>query len=134
MRHHGRDRPTRRDAVLEVLTDLPEGVLGFEAHGELHAEDYETVLVPAIEQQIRDGGELRVVLVFPRWDGLSGGAAWQDLKMGVEHLTHWARIALVTDVEWMVHLTHLFGWMTPGEMRQFPLADREAAITWAAGT
>jgi hypothetical protein len=32
----------------------------------------------------------------------------------------------------MVRLTALFGWMTPGELRQFPLAEREAAIAWAA--
>ena len=33
--------------------------------------------------------------------------------MGVEHLTRWKRIMLVTDVEWMIHLTTLFGWATP---------------------
>jgi SpoIIAA-like len=52
--------------------------------------------------------------------------------MGAQHLTHWKKIALVTDVEWMIHLTHLFGWMTPGEFRHFALADRDAAIEWAA--
>jgi hypothetical protein len=51
--------------------------------------------------------------------------------MGVEHLTNWKRIALVTDVEWMIHLT-LFGWMTPGELRHFPLSDRDDAVAWAA--
>ena len=64
--------------------------------------------------------------------GLSGGAAWQDLKMGVGHLSRWKRIALVTDVEWMANLTSLFGWMTPGELKQFPMAERDAAIAWAA--
>lgn len=74
------------------------------------------------------------MLVFPSFDGLSGGAAWQDLKMGVQHISHWKKIALVTDVDWMLHLTHLFGWMTPGELKQFPLAERDAAAAWAAGS
>jgi hypothetical protein len=52
--------------------------------------------------------------------------------MGVEHLTHWKRVALVTDVDWMVHLTGLFGWMTPGEMTTFSMAERDAAIAWVA--
>jgi hypothetical protein len=26
----------------------------------------------------------------------------------------------------------LFGWMTPGEVRHFPLAQRDEAIAWAA--
>ena len=53
-------------------------------------------------------------------------------QLGVEHLTHWKKIALVTDVEWMIHLVRLFGWMTPGELRHFPLDERDAAIAWAA--
>ena len=33
----------------------------------------------------------------------------------------------------MRHLTELFGWMTPGEVKVFPLAQRGEAIAWAAG-
>jgi SpoIIAA-like len=40
----------------------------------------------------------------------------------------------VTDIDWMRHLTELFGWMTPGEVKVFPLAQRGAAIAWAAGS
>jgi hypothetical protein len=119
--------------MIETLTGLPEGVLGFEATGELHADDYRSVLIPAIEQALQTQSKVRIVLVFPEFAGMSGGAAWQDLQMGVEHLTTWERIALVTDVEWMIHLTSLFGWMTPGEMKHFPMAERDAAIAWAAG-
>jgi hypothetical protein len=118
--------------MLETMTGLPSGVLGFEVDGELHADDYRDTLLPAVEGAIRRGEKVRIVLVFERFDGLSGGALWQDLKMGVEHLTHWERIALVTDIDWMVQLTALFGWMTPGELKHFPLAEREAAIAWAA--
>jgi hypothetical protein len=30
-------------------------------------------------------------------------------------------------------MTALFGWMTPGEVKHFPLAEWPAAIAWAAG-
>jgi hypothetical protein len=33
----------------------------------------------------------------------------------------------------MRHMASMFGWMTPGEMKHFPLADRAAAIAWLAG-
>jgi SpoIIAA-like len=118
--------------MLQTIAGLPPGVLGFEVNGELHADDYRDVLLPAVEEAVQRGEKLRIVLVFERFDGLSGGALWQDLKMGVEHLTHWERIAVVTDIDWMTHLTALFGWMTPGELKRFPLAEREAAIAWAA--
>lgn len=118
--------------MLETLTGLPPGVLGFKAEGELHADDYRDVLVPAVEAVIQRGEKVRIVLVFESFDGLSGGALWQDLKLGVGHLTNWERVALVTDIDWMGHLTALFGWMTPGELKRFPLAERDAAIAWAA--
>lgn len=119
--------------MIHALTGLPDGVIGFEADGEIHADDYATTLLPAVESQIAAHGEVRIVLVFPDFAGYSAGAAWADLKMGTEHLTKWKRIAVVTDVEWMLHLVHLFGWMTPGEVETFPLADRAAAFAWAAG-
>jgi len=123
----------RGDTMLETMSGLPPGVIGFEAKGEMHANDYRDVLLPAVEAAIQRGEKVRIVLVFERFDGMSGGALWQDLKMGTEHLTHWKRIALVTDIGWMTQLTALFGWMTPGELKHFPLAERDAAIAWAAG-
>jgi hypothetical protein len=30
----------------------------------------------------------------------------------------------------MSHLTDLFGWMTPGETRTFPLAQLDQALDW----
>jgi len=33
----------------------------------------------------------------------------------------------------MAHATDLFGWMTPGETKTFPLDQRDQAIAWVAG-
>jgi SpoIIAA-like len=118
--------------MLNELPDLPPGVIGFEVSGRLATEDYRDVLHPAVEGAAADG-EVRIVIVIPKFEGFSGGALWQDLTMGVGHWGAWKRIALVTDIEWMIRGTEWFGWMTPGEMKQFPLAERAAAIAWAAG-
>jgi SpoIIAA-like len=106
---------------------------GFEATGTLKAEDYRDVVLPALERAFASG-EVRFVIVMPEFHGMTGGALWQDLKVGVEHIRAWKRIALVTDIDWMRHLTELFGWMTPGEVKVFPLARRGEAIAWAAGS
>jgi hypothetical protein len=119
--------------MLGPIADLPEGVIGFEATGEIQESDYRDVLMPAVRAMWERGQEVRIVLVFDRWEGLSTGAAWQDLKLGVEHLTKWKRIALVTDLDWMITVASLFGWMTPGELKRFPVAQRAEAIAWAAG-
>jgi hypothetical protein len=117
--------------VIKELSDLPAGVVGFEATGTLRAEDYRDVVIPALEHASASG-EVRFVVVIPEFHGMSGGALWQDLKMGLEHFRAWKRIALVTDIEWMNVMTSLFGWMTPGDVRHFPLAQRDEAIAWAA--
>ena len=116
--------------MLEPLDDLPDHVIGFSNHGEIRAEDYTDILLPAIQAVLDRGEELRVLLVFAQWDGMSGGALWEDLKLGVEHLTRWKKIALVTDVDWMVDVTRFFGWMTPGELKHFPTTEREEALAW----
>ena len=118
--------------MIKELADLPPGVVGFEVGGTLRAEDYRDVVLPAL-QRAYASDEFRFVIVMPDFHGITGGAVWQDLKVGVEHLHAWKRIALVTDIEWMRHATTLFGWLTPGEVEVFPLAQREEAIAWAAG-
>ena len=117
--------------MITQLDGLPDGVIGFEASGKIAAEDYRDVVMPAIEQAAK-GGEIRFLVVMRDFDGISGGAVWQDLKVGFEHLRGWKRIALVTDIGWMTHITDLFGWMTPGETRTFALAERDQAVRWVA--
>ena len=118
--------------MIKELTDLPTPLIGFELSGTLHAEDYRDVLLPAIEKAAK-AGDVRIVLVIDDFGGITPGAMWQDLKMGLEHLHAWKRIALVTDVEWIIHMTSLFGWMTPGELKHFRMAERGDAVSWARG-
>ena len=115
--------------MINELTGLPEGVIGFEASGKIAAEDYRDVILPSLEQAAKQG-DVRFLIVMRDFDGISGGAIWQDLKIGIEHLHAWKRIALVTDISWMSHLTDLFGWMTPGETKTFPLSQQAQAIQW----
>ena len=118
--------------MIERIENLPAGVIGFRADGQISASDYTDVLKPAIDAAIKQGDEVRILIEFAQWSGMTGGAVWEDLKMGIDRLTKWKRIALVTDVEWMRRATDLFGWMTPGDVKTFKMSEREAAILWLA--
>jgi hypothetical protein len=118
--------------MISQLDGLPAGVIGFDASGKIAAEEYRDVVLPALQEAAKTG-DVRFLIVMHDFEGMSGGAIWQDLKMGIEHLRSWKRIALVTDIGWMTHATELFGWMTPGETKTFPLAQRDEAIQWVAG-
>jgi hypothetical protein len=118
--------------MIKPLADLPDGVIGFETSGKLEAQDYRDVLIPAIEQAA-EAGRVRVVVVIDDFGGLSGGALWEDLKLAAGHVRSLHRFALVTDNDWMRHFVTAFGWMVPGEIKHFPMADRQQAVQWAAG-
>jgi hypothetical protein len=117
--------------VIKPLDSLPDGVVGFETSGKLDAKDYRDVLIPAIEQAA-ERGKVRVVVVIDHFSGLSGGALWEDLKLAAGHVRSLHRFALVTDDDWMRYFVTAFGWMVPGEIKHFPLADRTQAAAWAA--
>ena len=118
--------------MIKALSDLPPGVIGFEVMGTVQAEDFRDVVLPAFERAAKKG-KFRAVIVVPEFEGMSAGAIWEDLKIGVPHLRDWKRIALVTDIDWMTHLTQLFGWMTPGDVKTFPLSQRAEAVKWVSG-
>jgi SpoIIAA-like len=119
--------------MIELMTDLPAGVTGFEMSGKINAEDYRDVVLPAVLAAAAANGEVRFLIVIHSFTGMSGGALWQDLKMGFENLRTFKRTAVVTDLEWVHHMTGLFGWMTPGDTKTFTMADLEEACTWVAG-
>lgn len=119
--------------MITVLTGLPDGVLGFEASGRLTADDYTTVLAPALAAATAQGGRIRVLLDFTgEFDGIEGGAVWQDMRMGVREWSAWERIALVTDHAWMRDGLSMFAWAVPGDVRGFTRAERDSAVDWLA--
>jgi SpoIIAA-like len=117
--------------MINELSGMPSGVIGFEVVGKIEAQDYRDTILPTLERSAA-AGEVRFLIVIRDFDGMSGGALWQDLKVGVENLRAWKRIALVTDIGWMHHLTELFGWMTPGETKTFPIVELDEATAWVA--
>jgi hypothetical protein len=117
--------------MIEVMTDLPERVLGVKASGEVTADDYKTVLVPAIEEKLTQHKKARLLYVLgDEFRGYSAGAAWEDAKVGMKHLTSFERVAVVTDVDWIEKMIKAFGFAMPGEVRVFDDDDLEEARRW----
>jgi len=123
--------------MVEVLPDMPAGTLGFRISGHLTREDYSVVLLPPIREAIARGERLRILCqIDADFDGLDPGAVWEDLRAGLElevgHPRSWERFALVTDLHWVRRAVGLAGWLVPGEIRVFPMAELEQAIAWLA--
>jgi hypothetical protein len=120
--------------MIRVLEDLPGNVVGIEAIGRVTDDDYEKVLVPAVKAALDANEKIRFIYVLPEeFEGWTPGALWQDAKLGIKDITHWQKIAIVGDRDWLRHMVTAFGWMMPGEVRVFGLDELEAAKEWAAG-
>ncbi len=124
--------------MVERMTDMPAGTLGFRVAGDVKREDYDRVLVPDLKGAMESGEGLRTLYLIEDLDDMEAGALWADTKlgfdMGVRHRGDWERSAIVTDISWMVHAMKVFGWMVPGETRVYPVAELDAAKAWVAGS
>jgi hypothetical protein len=119
--------------MIRLLSDMPAGVLGLEAVDDVEKEDYENVIVPAIDKAIAQHGKVRLVYVLgPEFDDYEGEAVWEDLKLGARHPASFERMAIVTSARWAGPAIKLFSVLWPGQARAFPLAELESAKRWAA--
>ena len=119
--------------MIEALRDFPSNVLAFECSGHVSRQDYDTVLVPKVEAALKRHDRVRLFYkVAPGFNGIDPGAVWEDFSVGMAHLMRWERIAVLTDVAWIGHTIKAFGFLMPGIVRIFPLAEETQARAWIA--
>lgn len=44
----------------------------------------------------------------PQMEGFTAAAVWDDAKVGLKHLTHWDKIAVVSDEKWILNSVKVF--------------------------
>jgi hypothetical protein len=117
--------------VIAQIEGLPAGTLGFRAHGQVTAADYESIVVPDVEAAFALNRKLRLLYVTADdFTGFDPGAMWNDAKMGARHFSGWDRVALVTDVPWLRGTATAFSFAVPAEFSLFASADLDQAIDW----
>jgi hypothetical protein len=119
--------------MLEVIEGFPDNIIAVTARGQVSRGDYSDVLVPAVESAFRRHQNVRCYYELGRdFSGMDSGAVWEDFKIGVEHIAHWERVAVVTDVEWVRLAVNTFRFLVPCEVRIFGTTDAANARNWIA--
>jgi len=117
--------------MIKVIPGLPEGVIGFEAVGKVKADDYRTVLDPAVAKVAEAHGKVRMLYVLgDDYEGFSTGAMWQDSKLGFADRKSFERIAVATDHNRVIDAIKVFAWMVPGEVRTYTMDQLDDAKAW----
>jgi hypothetical protein len=114
-----------------LIEGLPDDVIGIDARGLITSVDYEEMLVPLVETKLQTHDKLKVLLVAGQYfDGFSGGAMWDDARLGLSHFTTFSKMALVTDVQWLRNAAKFFGPFLPTEVSVFNLDELDDAKVW----
>lgn len=117
--------------MIEKMEDLPGNAIGLTASGKVTADDYEKVVIPAIENRIEEFGTVRVLYhLGPAFEGFTAGAMWDDMKIGFGHLASWEKAAIVTDHDWIAGATRLFALALPCPVKVFADGQLDEAKRW----
>src|SRR5262245_52495649 len=113
----------------ELLQD--QGILILSPDGPLKEADFERVS-REIDPYIAANGKLRGIMIvakaFPGWD--SFGALASHLNFVRDHHRKVARIAAVTDSEFLKIMPHIAKHFVAAEIRQFPADEKAEALVW----
>jgi SpoIIAA-like len=119
--------------MLERILGLPDNVLGFEAKGVVTGLDYESVLIPAVEEMLTRYEKIRFLYhLGNEFSGFDAMAMWDDAKVGLKHLAAWERVAVVTDVKWLLTAMKIFGFVIPAQVRVFGNGEIAEARQWVS--
>ncbi|MFZ1125143.1 MAG: STAS/SEC14 domain-containing protein [Candidatus Baltobacteraceae bacterium] len=117
--------------MIRILSAFPENVVALACEGRVTRKDYDDVLVPAVIVALHGHDKVRLYYeITPQFSGIEAGAVWEDFRVGMEHLGRWERIAVVTDIEWIVLTVNAFRFLLPGKVRVFGCSEADAAREW----
>lgn len=118
---------------VDIISGLPDRVVGIVAKGTVDSDDYTSVIEPAVDEVLAEHDKIRLLYVLgPDFTGCTIGGAWEDGKLGMGHLTRWEMIAMVTDHEWIRHTVQLLGHLLPGKVKVFSADQMGDARAWVA--
>ncbi|HUW98224.1 MAG TPA: STAS/SEC14 domain-containing protein [Acidiferrobacter sp.] len=120
--------------MITLMPGLPSHVIGLVASGQVTAQDYESVVIPAVEATLKRHERVRLFYhIGPECTGFSTTAMWDDLKVGFSHMMVWERVAVVTDIAWIRTSIKLLGFTIGGLVRIFSNDEMAAAREWILG-
>jgi hypothetical protein len=117
--------------MIEIMKDVPPGIVAVRSVGVLTKEDYDEVVVPLLEEATRTGRRIRCLCqVGPEFRGFTPSAAWEDVRLGLRALRLFEACAVVSDLSWIRESSRLAAFFMPCPVQVFGEHEREQAIKW----
>ena len=117
--------------MIEIIQGLPENVVAVTVSGVLTGEDYERVLVPAIEDKVQKYGKIRILYQLGKeFEGFTDKAMLEDAKVGIRNFIEFEKIAVVSDVDWMNSAVQMFKFAIPFPVKTYRNEELSEAKAW----
>ncbi|MFV0443078.1 MAG: STAS/SEC14 domain-containing protein [Planctomycetaceae bacterium] len=119
--------------IHEIDFDAPvdSNVVNVRISGKLTKEDYE-LFVPAMDEVIRQHGQVRILMEMVDFHGWTLSATWEDTKFALKHFHDIERLALVGDKAWEKGMAVFCKPFTRASIKYFDIADIAQAKSWIA--
>ncbi len=113
--------------MIQIVEGLPDNVVGIIAKGRVTNNDCDKILRPAMENTLKRHDKVRL---YYQIGGRFPGAAWENLRVGIEPIPQWERVAIVTDVGWVRHTVNALRFLIPCEVRVFTTHEAYQGCAW----
>lgn len=103
--------------------------LTIKAIGKLTHKDYEKITA-TLDASIKDveKPELNILLDGSEFEGWELRAAWDDIKLGLDHGKEFKKIAIYGNKKWLEISAKVGAWFVSGDVRYFD--DLDDATNW----
>lgn len=117
--------------MIELMEDLPDHVLGFKVSGTVTADEYESVVIPAVEAFFLVQPKAHFMYCFSTdFEGFEAGAVWDDVRLGLRHISGWEKVAVVADQDWLRGAVKIVRLGIPGDLRVYTTQEMQQARAW----
>ncbi|PVZ06351.1 STAS/SEC14 domain-containing protein [Actinomycetospora cinnamomea] len=120
--------------MLEIIPDVPEGIVALRAVGTVTAADYAGVVWPMLDDARTQGRPPRILLQLgPEYEGFTADVVWEKAGTWMRHPGLWHEIAgyaLVSDIRWIGEVVGWAGVLVPFPIRVFAADAFDEAVAW----
>jgi hypothetical protein len=119
--------------MMTLIPNLPSNTVGVKATGEITKEDFNSVVMPAVDALGKRTDKINYLLLLETDISHFEPGAWiKDAIMGFKHLFKWNKVAIVTDQKAVEKFTDIFSYAVPGEYKGFSTTELEEAKAWVS--
>jgi hypothetical protein len=116
--------------MMELMKGLPDNVIGIIGSGTITAEDYDTILIPAIHEKLKNFKKIRVIYQLNKdFVHYATDAYLEDAKVSW-HTLSFENVAVVSDVHWINDYVNVFKFIIPVQVKVFSNSELEKAKEW----